>query len=65
MRSRIQTVPKSFRLSEKGSKELEALADAIERHPAELIREAVTHYVRYHRKKLVLNNFNMAPNRNS
>jgi predicted transcriptional regulator len=54
MRSRIQTVPKSFRLSEKGSRELEALADAIERHPAELIREAVTRYVRFQRHKLHL-----------
>ena len=54
MRSRIQTIPKSFRLSEKGSKELEALAEAIERHPAELIREAVMHYVRLQRHKLHL-----------
>lgn len=52
MRRRIQTVSKTFRIAVPIADDLSQLAESLQRHPAEIIREAVTLYVHDHLTRL-------------
>jgi len=55
MKRRILTVRRSFRMTPDGSAALDHLADTVNRTATELVREAVTQYVAFHREKISKN----------